>query len=217
MFICCWSVKGGSGTTVVSVALALGLARSGRGGVLLVDMAGDVPATLGISEPEGPGLSDWFAAGENVPVDGLARIEIAVTPGLAVIPRGSGAMIPTERAEVLAAILAGESRTVVADLGRADQNAAAPLMAAAATQSLLVTRPCYLSLRRAVDAPVRPTGIVVVNDPGRALCAADVESVVGVAAVTEIGVDPAVARAVDAGLLASRMPRSLERAVGSMT
>lgn len=213
MFICCWSAKGGSGTTVVSAVLSLALARAGQGEVLLVDMAGDVPAVLGMLEPAGPGLSDWFTAGESVPADGLARIEIEAAPGLSVIARGHGPLEPLDRVEVLAAVLAGDSRVVVADLGRIDANAAAPIMARSATQSLLVTRPCFLSLRRAVDSPVRPSGLVVVNDPGRALSVSDVESVIGVSAVAEIDVDPAVARAVDAGLLATRLPRGLERSV----
>ena len=39
MFVACWSVKGGSGTTVVSAALALSIAATGRD-ALLVDLAG---------------------------------------------------------------------------------------------------------------------------------------------------------------------------------
>nr|MBA3268215.1 hypothetical protein [Acidimicrobiia bacterium] len=55
MLIACWSPKGGSGTTVVATALGLILAGS-EGSSLLVDLAGDVPATLGLPEPAGPGL-----------------------------------------------------------------------------------------------------------------------------------------------------------------
>jgi hypothetical protein len=50
-----------------------------------------------------------------------------------------------------------------------------------------------------------------VREPGRALTRRDVEEVLGVPVRAEVDVDPAVARAVDAGLLASRLPRALER------
>jgi hypothetical protein len=52
---------------------------------------------------------------------------------------------------------------------------------------------------------------VLIREPGRALHAADVERAVGVPVVAELDLDPAVARAVDAGLLAARLPRSLQR------
>lgn len=80
-----------------------------------------------------------------------------------------------------------------------------------ADRSLLVTRACYLALRRAVSAPIRPTGVVLVAEPGRALRATDVEAAVGAPVVATVAVDPAVARAVDAGLLTARLPRLMER------
>src|SRR5437588_715537 len=75
MFVACWSVKGGSGTTVISAALALSLAAAGHD-VLLADLAGDLPAALGIPEPDGPGLADWLGAGPDVPGDALGRLEV---------------------------------------------------------------------------------------------------------------------------------------------
>lgn len=51
------------------------------------------------------------------------------------------------------------------------------------------------------------------TEPGRALDRTDVETVVGAPVQAEVPLDPAVARAVDAGLLASRLPRGLERAL----
>ncbi len=123
---------------------------------------------------------------------------------------------------MLAGVLAGESRSVVVDAGVAEwtessehsDDSARSVLAAAAGTSLLVTRPCYLSLRRAVAAPLQPTGVVLLVEPGRALDRHDVEEVVGVSVVAEVQLDPAVARAVDAGLLVTRLPRSLERALG---
>jgi hypothetical protein len=77
-----------------------------------------------------------------------------------------------------------------------------------------VTRACYLALRHAAAAPHRPTGVIVVREAGRSLDRHDVERVVGVPVAAEVEVDPAVARSVDAGLLAThRLPRQLDRAL----
>src|SRR5260370_31120138 len=70
VLIACWSVKGGSGATVVAAALALLLARSTRGGAALADLAGDAPAAFGVPEPEGGGLAGRLAGGCGLaPVD----------------------------------------------------------------------------------------------------------------------------------------------------
>lgn len=257
MLVACWSAKGGSGTTVVSVALATVLARSSPAGALLADLGGDVPAVLGLPEPSGPGLGEWLASGDSVPADALSRLEIVAPGGLHVLPVGTmpmatayvdgavgmpsgsmpgatGAMssgadpaaampaagIPATampagadgRAEVLAAVLAADPRPVVADCGCLPSGPGLAV-AAAASQSLLVLRPCYLSLRRALKAPIRPSGVILVSEPGRSLGRSDVEEVLGVAVRAVITVDPAVARAVDAGLLPTRLPRGLERAL----
>ena len=61
-----------------------------------------------------------------------------------------------------------------------------------------------------------PLGVVrmpYVAEPGRALGRRDVESVIGVPVVAEIPLDPAVARAVDAGLLSCRLPATIGRAL----
>ncbi|MBK5222152.1 MAG: hypothetical protein JJE52_04615 [Acidimicrobiia bacterium] len=209
----CWSAKGGSGTTVVAVSLALVLAARPGPGVLLVDLAGDAPAALGLPDPSGPGVAAWSAAGAEVPADALARIEVAVAPGLDLLPRGDGPGMVGDRAELLVALLGADDRTVVVDCGTLSTGSAELAVAAAATTSLLVTRPCYLALRRAVAAPIRPSGAVLVNEPGRALDRGDIEAVLGVPVVAEVATDPSVARAVDAGLLASRLPRSLQRSL----
>jgi cellulose biosynthesis protein BcsQ len=212
VLIACWSAKGGSGTTVVSVALAAVLARSSPSGALLADLAGDVPAVLGVADPSGPGLAEWLASGEGVPADALTRLEVEGPGALRVLPAGEAATEEPGRAEVLAAALAADPRPVVVDCG-SNLRGAALAVAAAASTSLLVLRPCYLSLRRALQSPVRPSGLVVVSEPGRALGRRDVEEVLGVPVRAFVGVDPAIARAVDAGLLPTRLPRGLERAL----
>lgn len=215
MLITCWSAKGGVGTTVVASALALLLARQHDHEVLLVDLAGDVPAALGLDAP-GPGITGWLDAGPDVPADALARLSVRATPQLLVVPRGTGDVGPLERVEVLASLLAGRSTPVVVDAGTVvagPEGAAGRTLAGAADHSLLVLRPCFLGLQRALAAPLRPSAVVLVTEPGRALGAADVEGTLHVPVRAEVAVDPSVARAVDAGLLATRLPRPLARSL----
>ena len=208
MLVACWSAKGGAGTTVIAASLSLLLARR-AGGAVLADLGGDAPAALGLPEPGGPGLAGWLAAGAEVPADALSRLEVDAGRDLALLPRGEGEL-RAERGDVLGALLAADGRPVVADCG-ADPDGACLALAAGAARSVLVTRPCFLALRRAMTAPLRPSEVVLVSEPGRALHRADVEDVVGAPVVAEVPLDPVVARAVDAGLLAARLPRSLER------
>jgi Flp pilus assembly CpaE family ATPase len=207
VLIACWSTKGGVGTSVVAAALALLLGHTAGRGVVLADLAGDGPAVLGLPEPASPGLAGWLAAGNRVPADALARIEVEVAPRLALLPRGDGPL-PAERAGVLAAVLDGATRTAVADCGRVDDPAAAAVVRRA-SRSLLVTRSCFVALRRLRSAPVRPSGVVLVTEPGRVLSRADVEAAADAPVVAQVALDPQVARLVDSGLLAGRLPRSL--------
>lgn len=249
--ICCWSSKGGSGTSVVAAALAVAASRRPEGS-LLVDLCGDQPAVLGRRQPNGPGVLDWLADGTDAPPDALGRLEIDVIPGLRLLPAGSadnpdhgdaaGSTMSArgggpnrdqdrrdqdrrdqgrrdqdrrDQAMLLATLLGTEQRQVVIDAGRVDGSSCldARLLATSAVVSLLVVRPCYLALRRAVASGIRPTAVAVVTEPWRALTSADVAEVVGAPVVAEIAVEGSVARAVDAGLLATRLPRLLDRAL----
>lgn len=216
MLIACWSPKGGSGTTVIACGLAAVLSRTTRSssGVVLADLGGDAPSVLGLPEPTGPGLAEWLAAGPDVAATALSRLELDAGGGIRLLPRGAVAGSAPRpgagRAEALLEALSGDARAVVADCGPAGEGAGLAL-AAGAGVSLLVLRPCYLALRRALAAPVRPSGVVLVSEPNRSLGRRDVEEVLGVPVRAEIALDPAVARAVDAGLLARRVPRGLER------
>lgn len=217
MLYTCWAAKGGSGTTVVAALLALALAHD-RTDVLLIDAGGDLPATLGMAPVAGPGLAEWLAAGD-APADALGRLEVPVAAGLTLVPRGSGPVCGGERLQLLEALLRADGRSVVIDAGRVPASAegiaasAASSLAAAADRSLLVIRPCYLALQRALAVDVRPTGVVVVDEDGRSLDEGDVEQVLGVAVVAVVPVEPSLARSVDAGLLATRAPRRARRAL----
>lgn len=216
--VSCWSAKGGSGTTVVAVALATMRGREGDHGALLVDLAGDCPSVMGLPEPIGPGVTDWLAAGDQVPSDALGRIEQQVSEHVALLPTGTAAPEGTDRVAPLLEVLQAQTRHVVIDLGRLGAGSGAlpavtAELAEGAEQSLLVTRPCFLSLRRALASPVRPTGIVLVTEEGRALGRREVEDILGAPVVAEVPIESAVSRAVDAGTLAMRMPRGLERSL----
>lgn len=204
MLTVCWAAKGGSGTTVVAVTSALAADRPS----LLVDVAGDAPTVLGVEATDRPGVADWLRS--EAPPERLAALEQRVDDTAAVVPTGTteadGAV---ERWSALARHLAAEPRRVVVDAGTRPP----PALLNAADRSLLVTRPCYLALRAAAARAERPTGVVLVDEPGRALRAADVEAAVGAPIVATVLVDPAVARAVDAGLLVSRLPGAYRRAI----
>jgi len=218
VLVVCWSSKGGAGTTVVACAIAARLAAPPGPGCLLVDGAGDAPGVLGLPEPDSPGVAGLLPDLASLPAAArtaaLQALEIPVGRGVSLITRGRGALGPGEAVEALAAALAGDERPVVVDAGVVDAERPDLLpLVAGASRSLLVTRACYLALRRATRLRCRPSGVVLVVEPGRALGAADVSQVLGVPVVAEVAVDPAVARVVDAGLLFSRLPRGLARSL----
>ena len=212
MLLACWAAKGGSGTTVVAAALAAMGARRGTH-VIAADLAGDLPAALGVAEPASPGIAEWLAAGPDVASDSLSRLEVAVAPNLGLIPWGGTHQFGAGDGERLAAALASHP-LVVADCGTAPIGAA-QAVAMAADRSLLVIRPCYLALRRALATPFRPSAVVLIDEAGRSLRRADVADVLGVPVVAVIPWEPGIARAVDAGLLAGRVPRALARGLSS--
>ena len=212
--VVCWSVKGGVGTSVVSVAMAVASAR--RTDTLLIDLGGDLPAMLGLAEPDGPGFCEWLGA-DAVGVEAIGRLEHEAGTRLRMVHRGRSSLDGAARAATAAAALAADARAVVVDAGRFGLDDAADRVRRAllegATRSILVLRPCYLALRRALAAPVRPDGIVLLSEPGRAISRTDVSDVLGRPVLAEIPIDPSIARAVDAGLLASRLPDGLARAL----
>lgn len=209
MLVTCWSVKGGSGTTVVAAALAVLLARRLADGALLVDAGGDLGCVLGLPEPGGPGLADWLRSPTEIDGAALDRLTVPAGPGLTLVPRGAGDL-PAGQVDRLLDALAPRP-VVVVDAG--PPSPFATELAAKSTLSLLVLRPCYLALRRALAAPVRPSGVVVIEEPQRSLDVTDIETVLGVPVHAVVPWDAAIARAVDAGLLGARLPRPLAAAL----
>lgn len=221
-----WTAKPGAGCSSLAILLSAALERAGRE-VLLVDLGGDLPLMLdGIVPPADDGATDWMAASAGPAA--LDRITRRVSPGVTLLPRGHAASWPHERVGDLAAALGScwPRREVVVDLGWVD---ASPEAASSALQrtrrtlarsegSVLVTRPCYVALRRAVALPFRPAAVAVVREAGRGIDEAALCDALGVPLAATVDVDPAVARATDAGRLLRRPPRlALRQAEGVLS
>lgn len=214
-----WTAKPGSGCSTTSLALATRLAARHRTEVLLVDLGGDLAAATGVTgRPDG--VTDWLAA-EFAPVEALARLEHDLSPRLRLLLRGEADLWSVDRAERLIVALAQDRRAVVVDVSTVDRFPATAMQhlrrrLAEHDPSLLVTRPCYLAMRRAEAVDLRPTGLVLLREPGRSLDRSLVERALGAPVVASIDHDPAVARAVDAGTFVRRPPRPLGRQIDAL-
>jgi len=77
---------------------------------------------------------------------------------------------------------------------------------------LIVVGAGYLAAKQLTSALIAAPVVAVVERTGRALRRSDIDAVTAAATVDATGLaDPAVHRALDAGLLAVRRPRSLQR------
>jgi hypothetical protein len=141
------------------------------------------------------------AAGEGrtVRLDGPDRDSLAAILGLT----GDGPVIPG----LVLGARNGEACDLVVHDGPAPHGV-----------SLLVTRPCYLALRRALQEGVcaGAVGIVVVAELGRALGCDDIAAVLGLPVIATVPLRAEIARAVDAGVLAARLPEPLATAASQI-
>ena len=206
MIVTCWSTKGGSGTTLVACGLALVLGARAPGGSLLIDLCGDVPDTLQCAPASGDGLDTWLAQ-PGADLADLHALEQRISERVSIVPAGAPTL---GSGAALAVVLATETRPVVVDAGRLAVGPGYDL-AAGSTHSILVLRSCFVALRRATLATLRPSGVVLVYEPGRTMRARHVEAALGVPVVATIANSPAIAHAADAGLLESRVPSALLR------
>jgi hypothetical protein len=186
MIITLSSPKSGNGVTVTAALLALTASISQH--TTIVDLAGDQLSALGVT-----------AVGHR---------QIEVTAQLTVIDAATDTTDEQHR-QITECETQGE--LVIIDAGRADH----PIhdLLDADTRRLWVLRCCYLTLRRAASATYRPDEIIMVREPQRALHERDVEQALGVKVTAIIDLDPGIARAVDAGLLAARPPRHASAAL----
>lgn len=183
--------KGGSGTTVTACAAALVLARSGRSVTIVehtrwpeVDVSGDVCAVFAV--PTDP---------DTIALAGSA----ALTPGI---------RWARDREQV-----PDDTDVLIVDRGvRHTWGDGEPHDG---ELHVLVTRGCYLALRRTVRSSVLAdtAGIVLIEEQGRSLGNREVADVLDRPVLTRIPARAAIARAVDAGILAARLPDALARPV----
>jgi len=204
----CWTVKGGSGSTVFAAALALELAGRGKN-TTIIDFGGDVPSVLGLAEPAGRGVRDWLAD-QGRQADELHGLGFHASKHLRVIPAGSGSSFDGDALHTMCALLDHNSVVDFGTLRPPDS------VRKDVSNDWLVIRPCYLALRRASRLTDPPKGVVVIKESWRALTSRDIQAVVGAPVVAEITVCDTVARSVDAGLLATKLPKRLSKELESL-
>jgi hypothetical protein len=192
----CASPKGGQGCTTIAAVLAVLAARSDQP-TLLLDTRGDAAAILGVSDPAPASTFADAIANAVEPCDHLRVVSVA------------GDQIDTEVISAISELVAAGHRVRV-DTGTDHDvlHRFDPL----SPQRLLVTRPCYVALRRAIGVPFVPDHIVLISEDQRCLTERDVSLALALP-VTSVPYDPAIARAIDAGLLAARLPRCLANAI----
>jgi CobQ/CobB/MinD/ParA nucleotide binding domain len=200
------ATKGGQGVTTITAALGILHAQAGHRTVL-IDTGGDLPAILGKPEPLALGLSDYLID-PNITRD---DITVNIVENLDIVTRGTGPITFTTYTYGLLTGGLGDYDTVIIDAGPcADE------WNQHADRNVIVTRPCYLAVRRSIHLPQRPTDVVFMAEPVRALRAHDIEAVLGVPVTATVPVDIDTARIIDAGILANRMPQHLARALAPL-
>jgi hypothetical protein len=220
-----WSPKGGSGTSVVAAAVAL--VSAGRADTRLADLGGDQPAILGLQPPTSLiTLVDWLAAGPSTPTEWLDEMAVPVLPGLSLLPGGPTSQAASPEAGAALAVALRDSGVAVADVGSGpivgaggdEFDGAGRALIDVADTALVVLRPCYLALRRAVADPrlASSAGVILVEEPGRVLDAEDVSAVLSIPVVGRFPVRAEIARAVDAGVVRDRLPGPLAKAAGTV-
>lgn len=222
MITLCHAAKGGSGTTIVACLRAI----ESPGPVLLVDLEGDVPGMLGLAEPDRPGIIDWLSS--RAPIAHLDDLLVDVTTNASLLPAHGALAQPSPRSAIATARAERWDEVVDWFTEWAHDTGGAIVIDAGTTplptsfveqcpNRWLVTRACYLSLRRATRLAVAPTGIVLIEEPGRSLQRRDIEASVRAPIIATIPWDIRVARSVDAGLLGHRrLPRAIHRSLSKV-
>lgn len=221
MLLALWSPKGGSGTSVLAATCSLVVARE-AGAVRLGDLDGDQPAIFGLGGEPPIGLVDWLNAGPEAPGEALDRLAVEAAPGVALLPRGGSertlAPVPVaEAGAALAVALRDGPVATIVDCGRAADPATRAIVEVADV-SVVVVRGCYLAVRRALRAPAlaRTAGVVLVEEKDRSLTVKEVGDVLDLPVLARVPVKVPIFRAVDAGVLAVRLPESMARPASAL-
>lgn len=215
-----WSPKGGSGTSTVTAGTAIRLANDDEDrDVVLVDLAGDQPALLGlttIEQSDVPGITDWVESSERR--DTLDCLIEKVAPGLGLVRLGTRGPAGVDRTptstrgrRLITAIkaLVRPDRVLVVDAGLDLHEYRAHVPGV----PVCVVRSCYLALSRGQRVPGPYERVVVIQEPQRGLRARDVAAALGASEVEIVAWDPRVGRAVDAGTIVSMLPPPLQHSL----
>lgn len=220
--IALWAPKGGQGVTTIAAGLAVAVGEN-EGACTLVDYGGDLPAVFGMAMDPGVGIWEWDAQhhDDDLADDVTSGLEIrrlgtSVTTKVWLVP--SGSHLPAGRARCVPAAMNGlraNGGTSVVDLGSLHPDDLAHACAAADI-AVMVTRPEYVSLRRALRMKAHglTDAVIVVAEPERSLALRDVVDVLDVSTAVQARWNDAlsvthsaiVSRAVDAGVFAYRAP-----------
>ena len=217
MLVCFWSPKGGSGTSVIAAAAALVLAREGPARV--ADLAGDLPAVLGLAADPGYRAARLVADRARSP-DRRARSASRSTRAAVsrCCPSGTGDLAgatpkPARRSPSRCGPIRVRPSSTSGVLG-AHSEPALHAFVEVADANVIVVRGCYLALRRAVrvelDRPGERCGVRRRSRPF-ARRSATSRTCSGVPILATVGVRASTARAVDAGVLPTRLPDALAR------
>ncbi|MCB1026228.1 MAG: hypothetical protein KDB24_00510 [Microthrixaceae bacterium] len=220
-----WGPKGGQGVSTTVAALAPAqLRRHDCSNVAIVDLTGDQPLLLGVPAQHGVGVLDWLSS--DAPASALHRTMLPVRDSIGVVPLGgrdvTGSWTVEREAGLWRAVRS------LADVVLVDAGVPAPRVGGgpverlrrsaveASTTNVVVTRACYLALRRFRGLGLTCDASVFVQEAQRALARSDVAETLGAEVIATVDVDPAVARAVDSGMLGARPPRRLDRAMTAL-
>ena len=201
-----WALKGGQGTSTTAALAAVGVAADRP--ALLVDLCGD-QSNLFRVDPRREGIAEWSAG--DLTARALRHQEVHVTDTLRLLPRGRGPIDPRRAQELVEWLVgSGQVEAVIADAGTLDPECGGEardyqlrrMVAQVAVESVLVTKPCYLALRRCEPNTVSPTGVIMVSDMRRALGPADIEQAAGAPVLATVPLDLQIALAADGGDMA---------------
>lgn len=201
-----WALKGGQGTSTTAAMTAVG--ASADRPALLVDLCGDQTSLFRMGRQQ-EGIAEWstgrHTAGE------LRHHAVHVTDTLRLLPRGRGPIDPVRAQELFDWLISAHPiKPVIVDAGTLDPETGGEardhrlrhIAAEVAGVSILVTRPCYLALRRCSLNTLSPTGVAMVADGRRALGPVEIEQAAGAPVLAAIPFDHDVALAADGGGIA---------------
>jgi len=199
--------KGGAGCSTFAAALAL---SSTNQRATLIDTQGDLPSLLGMTA-NGVGVGELLKTDEFDP--GIfGNLAHKVTDNVGLISRGNIALkdnISKLAVARLLEALGSEDGIVIIDVGVPTSRWQRLLCEEELAMHVIVTRSCYLALRRAVHSNVSASGVIAFEETGRSLRLCDVSDVLGMSVIASVPVTASIARTIDAGIFATRRPQTL--------